>query len=492
MILLIITCGLLINISTISATDNITNIADNNDIERISYTAADLDENEIKFGSAITSQENNIHYNQKEKFNVTLIDSNNQPLANKNVTISVNGVDYVKVTDSNGVAGLTINLIPGDYHVKYFFDGDENTAPSYGEDIIHVIKKEIQLEAKDLNMDYKDGSKFTVKVTDKNNNILANENIIFTINGIDYVRTTNSEGYASLNINLGSGIYNILYKIENSGIYNSASGMKNIFIHGYGQLIASNLNVAHKTKGAFKVTYYNSLGQVVSGVNVFIKVNGIIYERITDENGVASLNINLNLGSYLVEYSAGDLSGSNIVNILSSELSGNDLELTSTGNYFEVTLKDNNGNLLCGEDIVFTINGIQYIRTTDSQGVAKLQINLKDGSYVISSEYNGNSQYSESYIQNIINIKTLNTITATGKPSCVSCSKKISSGQLKYTDYTTVYLNYCPLCKSQGTLTINPKGVYEGEITCKNCDADYCIVSGSDKMYNSRGTLTTV
>jgi len=36
------------------------------------------------------------------------------------------------------------------------------------------------------------------------------------------------------------------------------------------------------------------------------------------------------------------------------------------------------------------------------------------------------------------------------------------------------FLNYCPLCKSHGTLSYNPKHVYEGEWTCRHCDADYC------------------
>ena len=41
--------------------------------------------------------------------------------------------------------------------------------------------------------------------------------------------------------------------------------------------------------------------------------------------------------------------------------------------------------------------------------------------------------------------------------------------------------NYCPLCHHYGSLEVNPKGTYEGEITCAICDADYDGCTGYDK-----------
>ena len=52
------------------------------------------------------------------------------------------------------------------------------------------------------------------------------------------------------------------------------------------------------------------------------------------------------------------------------------------------------------------------------------------------------------------------------------------------------WLNYCPLCHHYGTLEKNPKGTYEGEITCIHCDADFDGTSGADKYVGSpRGWL---
>lgn len=72
-----------------------------------------------------------------------------------------------------------------------------------------------------------------------------------------------------------------------------------------------------------------------------------------------------------------------------------------------------------------------------------------------------------------------NTITVNMMPSCGCCAGTA------YKRYTKTWKNYCPNCGKTGTLTDNPKKVYEGEITCSmkkgGCDADYCGYCGGDK-----------
>ena len=70
-------------------------------------------------------------------------------------------------------------------------------------------------------------------------------------------------------------------------------------------------------------------------------------------------------------------------------------------------------------------------------------------------------------------------ITIRGKPSCQTCHK-----YYPYKWFTKTWINYCPHCKQYNGLLINPKRVYESELTCKYCDSDYCIVCGHDKCAN--------
>ena len=43
---------------------------------------------------------------------------------------------------------------------------------------------------------------------------------------------------------------------------------------------------------------------------------------------------------------------------------------------------------LANETVTFNINGVLYNRITDINGIAKLNINLQKGEYIITSNYN--------------------------------------------------------------------------------------------------------
>jgi hypothetical protein len=476
--------GLLVCINVVSANeDNSTSfiLSEENNISKLE-------------DSFIIEHETEISHNAGEKFNISLFDSNNKPIINQLVIISVNGVNYTKTTDENGIAGLTINLNIGKYTVQYYFNGNENYSPSKGETILNVIPNELKMIGDDLTMDYGSGNYFKIQLKDKNNNNISNEKVIMTINGIDYTKITDENGIASLKINLFKGIYQILYRLDENSRYKSNNNSKHVYVYGTAHLTSSELNMGHKSKQSFEIKVYDSLNRLMKDVNVTIKINGENYIKTTNNEGIAKLTINLNPGNYFVEYNFGTIYGYNNVNVRSSELIGKNTQINyGKGEYFEVALKDNNGNYLQGKEVSLTINGVTYVKTTDSNGMIYLKINLNVGEYTITCNYEGDNEYSSSSVTNIITVTKANTIVATGKPSCIHCSHP-------YKKYTTVFINYCPVCKKEGTLTINPKGVYEGEITCGSgtssnnygggCDADYCIVCGFEKSYNNKHKLT--
>ena len=59
------------------------------------------------------------------------------------------------------------------------------------------------------------------------------------------------------------------------------------------------------------------------------------------------------------------------------------------GTKFVAHLVDGQGKPYAGQKVSFNINGVTYYRTTDSNGDAKLNINLQAGKYIITSSYNG-------------------------------------------------------------------------------------------------------
>lgn len=79
-------------------------------------------------------------------------------------------------------------------------------------------------------------------------------------------------------------------------------------------------------------------------------------------------------------------------------------------------------------------------------------------------------------------VPAISTVTVTAKPS--------ADTNLPYENFTKTWYNFCPLCGAYNSLTVNPKGTFEVELTCSYCGADYCAVSGKDKNgYGSRENL---
>ena len=50
---------------------------------------------------------------------------------------------------------------------------------------------------------------------------------------------------------------------------------------------------------------------------------------------------------------------------------------------------DGQGRPYAGQTVKFNINGVFYTKTTGSDGIARLNINLLPGQYIITSSYNG-------------------------------------------------------------------------------------------------------
>ncbi|WP_296862634.1 nitrous oxide reductase family maturation protein NosD [uncultured Methanobrevibacter sp.] len=66
------------------------------------------------------------------------------------------------------------------------------------------------------------------------------------------------------------------------------------------------------------------------------------------------------------------------------------------GDYFKIKLSDENGVALKNTQVKFGLDGKTFTKTTNSNGIASLQLNLKDGTYKISTKFLGNSNFKSS------------------------------------------------------------------------------------------------
>ena len=124
----------------------------------------------------------------------------------------------------------------------------------------------------------------------------------------------------------------------------------------------------------------------LAGKDVTINLNGKPYTRTTDSNGQASMAINLNSGVYNVTSQYEDIKVDSTITVKST-VSGSDVtKIFKKGTQYYAKFVDTKGNLMKNTDVKFNIHGVFYTRTTDDNGVAKMNINLPPGTYVITAE----------------------------------------------------------------------------------------------------------
>lgn len=272
-----------------------------------------------------------------------------------------------------------------------------------------------------LGHDYKlnhKGLPFIVTLKDIYGNPLSSETIIFTIHGVSYSRVCQEDGSARLNINLEYGTYPITYTYQGNTFYNPCSGSATISMINYKlQPSLSGLDISkyYGDSNQYVVTLKDNNQNPMKNCNINIKINGITYTKITNDNGKVFQNINLYSGKYTVSttylgnnyYYGSSITNTINVNRKATSLSGNDLtKYYGNPEPYKVKLVDYKNNVLNNKDVQITIHGVTYTKTTDNKGYATLNINLQEGKYIASSVYSGDEYYSNSnHVNNVIIIK---------------------------------------------------------------------------------------
>ena len=239
------------------------------------------------------------YYKGNEKLEVKL----NNALNNR-IDITLNDVLYHK-TVTDGVLSMNIGLPSGKYATIIAYS-DSN----FDLKVTILITINPTIIGKDITKYYKNGTQYSVTCYDSNGNLLKNSNVQFNINGVMYTRTTNSEGIATLNINLLPEKYIITAKNTKTN-ENCANKIVVKTI-----LQAHDLTKRYGTSDPFTVTLLNGEGKGYANQNIKININGVIYTRTTDNNGVAHLNINLPPNTYIATATYDELSISQIVNVI--------------------------------------------------------------------------------------------------------------------------------------------------------------------------------
>ena len=237
----------------------------------------------------------------------------------------------------------------------------------------------IEIRTNDLVKYYQNDSQFEFNIIE-DNAAVSNAEVNFNINGQNYTRFSDVGGNGKFSINLIPGNYSIITSFKNTSVIN------NIEVLSF--LNSRDVVKFYRNDSQYYCQVLNKDGSICDNSPISFNINGVFYDRFTNASGIAKLNINLIPNSYIITASFRGLSISNNITVLSF-LESNDLEkyYRNDSQYYCKVL-DSQGNPLENTTISMNINGVFYSRNTNASGIARLNINLASGTYIITTYFN--------------------------------------------------------------------------------------------------------
>lgn len=329
-----------------------------------------------EYGALISAANVNKYCRGPEKLNIYLKDIKNNPIAGEKIAININGIDYQRTTNENGLASIAINLNPGDYTVTAKYNGRFGANSTSAD--VHISST---VSGNDIVKMYRNGTQYYAKFTDTSGNPLVNGDISFNINGVFYNRKTDGSGQAKLNINLNPDTY-IITAINglNNEQHSNTVEVLPILVEGH------DLTKYYRNDSVYSIRVLDDVGNPLANADVTFNINGVFYTRTSNQTGYANLNLRLEPDRYIVTAEYKTFKCSNFVTILPVLFAEDTVSYTNESN-FSAKLIDGQGNPYPGQIIDFNINGVRYTNVTDSNGIANLFVNLADGEYIVTSTY---------------------------------------------------------------------------------------------------------
>ena len=307
-----------------------------------------------------------------------------------------------------GAASDVGNVVSFDDDVE---TGDLDVDPPSGIDDINNVTysksedtREPVIYGEDLSMYYKNGSRYEVSIYQDGKIINSQNNdskVIFNVNGVNYTKEL-VNGKASIGINLNPGNYTI------TTFYHYTDGLatKTNNIEVLSTILANDVVKFFRNGTQYCAKFLDGCGSPLVNASVTFNINGVLYKKQTDYEGVARLNINLFPGKYILTamHPDGLMYGYNITVL--STIHGDDIvKFFRNGTQYCAKFLDGCGSPLVNASVTFNINGVLYKKQTDDNGMARLNINLFPGEYILTAIHlNGEEK------ANII--KVLTTISA--------------------------------------------------------------------------------
>lgn len=317
------------------------------------------------------------------------------PNATGNVTYSMPGYYSPRTrTISDSASSWYISpLKSGSYTVLATYNGDKNYYPSNTTFILSVTQRKSVLNVEISDVTKNERVTAIVRLTTDNGDGISGNVMLKIGESTHNVIVKNGKGSFVLGkMNVGS--YNYLATYEGNEEFSKSSDEGSFKV--FETLIATQLETNNITKYVggperLVVTLSQFDGKAISNAAINIHINNKDYALITNDEGKASIELNLKKGTYGAEITFNETeryfasSVNMTVNVLSTIESIDVVKLYGSGTQYFAIFKDFTGKALGNTSVTFKIGSKSYTFNTAPNGIARININLSPGTYTITA-----------------------------------------------------------------------------------------------------------
>ncbi len=337
---------------------------------------------------------------------MTLKDSSNKAIVGKKVTVKIGTKKYTKTTDKKGQIKIKISFAKKKTYkvtIKSAATSKYSAKTKTNKITVKVLKQKITAKNKVYapnSVNY-----YSITVKDQNNRALAYKKVTIKVGTKTYKKKTNKNGVVKLKIKLSKKkTYKVTIKSPKTSQYYAKTKMSKITITALKQKITSADKKYLPQAGVYyRIALKDQNKQVIKGKKVKFTINGKTYDAKTNQKGVAQFKIDIDKeGNYTLKITSPKtnqyraISKTNKITIekgIPSLTSYDRTFANGTNNEYSIYLKDYAGKALANGKISYTLNSNTYSATTDSNGIAKININLNEAKdYPLTIKFLGNTK----------------------------------------------------------------------------------------------------
>ena len=336
------------------------------------------------------------------------------------VTVTINNKDYSGVVDNRHAIINISDVAPNTYNITTSYT---NTSGSIIKGNATITVPKPLLIATVISVEYVSKDLMVTSVLkDIDGNVLPNEEITYSMNGVINKTTTDREGlfkvkyvsnstlyieYAGNNVYEGSNTTIILDKFVD--LRNATKIISEVY-----DTYAVDFELGERG-GYFKFRLVDENGNALANKPVQIGFCGVVYNRVTDSEGNAQLQINLNtpfIFTFAIAFLGDDTHNASFVvqqiNVVKKTTSisaaSKSYKANAKTKKFTVTLKSDKCSSIDGKTylgmnkkITLKVNGKTYTAKTNALNQATFKLSIsKKGSYNAEIRFEGDGRYAAS------------------------------------------------------------------------------------------------